>query len=522
MVAETRSGPAPLLLIALDSFDRGLLDRWCAEGVLPNLSRLRAKGTVLNLSGGGLMDEVGSWYTMFSGQPPAVHGYYSGRRLKAGSYDLELISPQELDYVPFWRATTEAGLKAAILEAPEGSTIPDLNGIQLFNFCMHQEEYSRRPMNAVPGELCADIHRLMSDFEILRFDRFERRENYYRRQFRKNLHRLAGRNDMFRMWLDRQRYDLTIIGFAECHDAAHLLWPFHQRAGKRNAVDWGEGGPVREIYRAIDREIGEYLALYGPDCNVIVTSAYGIKSQYPCSVLGERLLQLLGYQVMRMQAARLSSPLSLLRAILPEPLRRRGSAWLPLDVQMKLDNERFSNGIDFRRSRAFNLTGVFSNWIRVNLVGREPLGMVQPGKEYEDLLDEIEHEFRQLTDPVSGEQPVSAVLRSSLGSKHDPLTSSLPDLYVHWRASDRFIDRLSHPAGELRQERPNFYRNSYHRLPGFAIVAGPGIGTGEEKHCSYLDFAPTCMMLLGLPADPAMPGTAVSLPGPEGRNVLTP
>jgi len=506
-------GPLPLIVFALDSFDLNLLDRWCAEGVLPNLARLKESGTCLVLEGGGVFDEVGSWATLYCGQSPLTHGYYSGRRLRPGSYEIELITPQDLDYQPFWQPLVASGRAAAILEPPEGRMLDGLSGVQLLNLCQHQEEYCRRPCSVEPAELMGDIARLMPKHEVLRFDRFERRTTYYRRQFRKNLDMLASRNRLFRNWLRRQSYEFVIIGFGEAHDAAHMLWPWHQRALRGETIAWGGGDPVRVLYRAIDDEIGKYLTLFGPRCNVVIASAYGMKSEFPGSVLGESLLQMLGYQVMNRQLTDWSSPLSVARRFLPEPLRRRLSSWLPLDTQIKLANDSFTNGIDFRRSRAFNLPGVYSNWIRVNLAGREPLGIVQAGPEYEQLLDEIEHEFWQLRDPHSGEKAVSAVLRTAAGKGADPLSSSLPDLYVHWRACDHLVERLIHPAGEVMQPKPNFYRDSYHRLPGFAIVTGPGIEKGRQGHCDYLDFAPSCMSLMGLPIEPAMQGGSVFLPG---------
>ena len=72
-----QSHPMPLIVFALDSFDLSLLDRWCAEGVLPNLARLRESGTCLVLEGGGVFDEVGSWATLYCGQPPL--GYWALR-----------------------------------------------------------------------------------------------------------------------------------------------------------------------------------------------------------------------------------------------------------------------------------------------------------------------------------------------------------------------------------------------------------------------------------------------------------
>jgi hypothetical protein len=69
----------------------------------------------------------------------------------------------------------------------------------------------------------------------------------------------------------------------------------------------------------------------------------------------------------------------------------------------------------------------------------------------------------------------------------------LPDLCVHWKSSRHFLERAIHPKGEVTQRRPLFFRDSYHRAPGFAAFRGPAIEPGWLEESSILDVAPTLL-----------------------------
>ncbi len=51
-------------------------------------------------------------------------------------------------------------------------------------------------------------------------------------------------------------------------------------------------------------------------------------------------------------------------------------------------------------------------FIKVNLKGREPQGTVEPGQEYEEVLNEISKRLSSLKDPQTGAPLVSRILRN--------------------------------------------------------------------------------------------------------------
>ena len=65
--------------------------------------------------------------------------------------------------------------------------------------------------------------------------------------------------------------------------------------------------------------------------------------------------------------------------------------------------------VDWSRTRAYAL-GL--NGLYVNLKGREKDGIVEPGEEYQALLDELEEEMLAMHDPRTDKNPVSLVVQT--------------------------------------------------------------------------------------------------------------
>jgi predicted AlkP superfamily phosphohydrolase/phosphomutase len=498
-------GKGPIVVYALDSADVDLLERWIAEGSLPHIAELWRNSARRRIGGPGYWDEIGTWITAYSGVPATRHGYYSARRLRPGTYDMEVVPLTAARARPCWESVQDPHFRALILEPVESFPSPDTAGVQLYNLTVHQEAYAVAPVIAIPDPVEAQTRRIYGKRRIPPFDRFHEPLRFYQQQLEINLDMLRRKGRLFRDLIGRNEFDLLVTGI-NLHDIVHELWPFQEGRNDPRDPEGRLAHGVRLFYEAADREIGEIQKLLPAGSTEVLLSMYGIKDQFPTQELSTRLMELLGYHVPPPRNGRSWSPLGIARRLLPEPWRFKLSQGLSDRWQQALLRSAFPQSMDFRRSRAFVLpTSLFSTHIRVNLKGREPTGCVAPGRDYEGLLDEIETEFRSVIDPMTGESAVAAVLRTANAFIDGP-SELLPDLYVHWKSSRHFIERAIHPKGEITQRRPRFFRDSYHRAPGFAAFKGPGIEPGWFEESSILDIAPTLMGLLGEPPSASMPG----------------
>lgn len=492
------------VLYVVDSANLDLVERWIAEGHLPNIAALWQSSLTAQVGGPAYFDEIGSWLSAYSGIPSTHHGYYSARYLVPGTYRLERRTLASAPAPPFW-TRLPSGARALILEPIEAYAIEGLTGDQMFNLTAHQEAYAAEPFQALPEAFGRDVLREFGDPPKLRFDKFEEPLEYYRGQAQVYRDVLERRGKLFEKLIRRGGYDAAVVGFPETHDAAHILWHFFDgRAPDRDPK--GElAGELLAMYCGVDREIGRIQTAVPPGSTVCLLSTYGMKDQYPTVELAEQLMTLAGFT--RKVPAGPSSwkPLDIARRLVPEPIRHRISQHLPNDVQQSLLASNFAGGIDWSQTRAVALpTSLFSSHIRVNLKGREPDGIVEPGAAYNALLDEIEAEFRKLIDPKTDRPAVAAVLRTANVHIDGP-SHLLPDLYVHWRSARHFLDRAIHPLGEITQRKHQFHRSSYHQRPGFMALAGPGIAPARmEREIALEDIAPTFRDILGCPAQPGV------------------
>lgn len=89
---------------------------------------------------------------------------------------------------------------------------------------------------------------------------------------------------------------------------------------------------------------------------------------------------------------------------------------------------------DWSRTRCFALPSETGGLVRINLAGREPQGIVEPGAAYEDLCAELAERLTCVTDLETGEPIVARIhLIDRLVPADAPFRPYLPDLAVEWR-----------------------------------------------------------------------------------------
>ena len=138
--------------------------------------------------------------------------------------------------------------------------------------------------------------------------------------------------------------------------------------------------------------------------------------------------------------------------------------------------------------------------MRINLVGREPHGLVQPGQEYEELIEHLIEEFHQLVDGRSGKPMVAEVIRSrdlDLGGSVD----DWPDLIVRWALTSS-VSIESPTVGSVHPVYSSRKGEHDVEMTGFFFATGPEVLPGVLDHPAKMeDFAPTIASLLGMSLD---------------------
>jgi predicted AlkP superfamily phosphohydrolase/phosphomutase len=303
--------------------------------------------------------------------------------------------------------------------------------------------------------------------------------------------------------LARERWDLFLIVFGATHRGGHYLWDLSQIDRSRLASHEKHRleHALAEVYRAADRAVARVLAVAPPDARTLVFAVHGMG---PNTTWADRVPEML----QRIQSGGAATgpkrgALFTLKQLLPWPLVRLVTSRLPPSVQGSLVKLWSQRMFDWTRTRAFPVPMDHAGYVRINLRGREPQGLVEPGAEYEALCTELTEGFLSFHDRDSGKPIVRHVHRlEDLAPSGEPGRDRLPDLVIEWGDVSPIESPgiVSQRYGELRWTPPDRLpsgRAGNHRSDGWFVAAGDDIEPGRMEGHSILDLVPTLCAWLG-------------------------
>jgi predicted AlkP superfamily phosphohydrolase/phosphomutase len=184
----------------------------------------------------------------------------------------------------------------------------------------------------------------------------------------------------------------------------------------------------------------------------------------------------------------------------PQPIKRLANRYvLPPRVRESFMLAKALSGIDFSRTQAFALPTDLQGFIRLNLRGREPAGIV-PACSYDTLCDTIEQELHALRHSSTGAKVVKAVFRPRTLYKDADNLDHLPDLCVLWQNTHAVSAVCSPRYGSFSVHKNHPERSGNHRLEGFFFAAGPDIDPTVQHYRGQLyDIPATVFRLLHKP-----------------------
>lgn len=481
-----------VVFLGIDSAEPALLRRWMASGDLPVLSELSRRSTW-----GATTTPIGFgngvlWPSIFTGVNPARHGRMWFQQMLPGTYKiLAFRDDGDFGAPPLWEAYSEAGKRCAIVDVVRAPLSVRLNGIQICDWFTHDRN---SPPRSHPSSLINEVTTEFGD------DPFGGRceapgssPEACKRLTGGLVARVRSKTAFVRKLLKERRWDYLMAVFAEPHDIGHLCWHLHDPADSKHdpALRAAVGDPIKDVYVAIDEAIGELLQHIDASTSVVVFSGPGMQTFASASHLLDRIL------------ARLEGNPAGRRALIRHRLRSLYIDSVPNAVRERM--KALSGGIgaamresEAGRRRFFAMPNNDEyGSIRINLIGREPHGMVRPGAEYDQVCARLEHDLSSITDVETGRPIVGRVVRVRDHYQGEYL-DRLPDLIVIWDLQGPVEAVRSPQIGEIRGRHPTT-RTGDHSDRCLFFAAGPDIPAAEVKQpIDYLDLAATIPALLGV------------------------
>ena len=491
-----------VLIAALDGVGLDLLRPWLEDGVLPNLRQLMERGVHGHLATVMPPVTAPAWTSFMTGKNPGKHGVYEFLLRESNSFDEIPVNSLRRDGLTLWDLLGRAGHRAIVVNVPVTYPPQPVNGVLISGFLTPRQ---RRDFTYPPGLL----------------DEIEHAVGPYRLHL--NVPYQPGKVDVF---LDELldvldyksrvlnylmgRYDWDFMMFHVLgtdrlqHELGHVLDPDHPAHNKQEAGQYRKR--IVAYFRRVDEELGRLVEAAGPQTTVLVMSDHGSGSIYKFMSFNVWLLRQ-GFLRLKRDPVTLVQRLIYELGITPE-------VGYQIAARLGWGGTRLSVDLD-ERSRLLNLIGrvflSFKNvdWTRtlayskgnygqifINLKGREPFGVVEPGDEREQVCQEIIGRLREIRDPSTGEVIIGQVFRGE-ELYQGKYVSQAPDIL--------FLPRDMHykALGTLAFMSNRFLRDSYglsgdHRMNGLFICAGPSINQGQiVEGARIIDVAPTLLYLMG-------------------------
>jgi predicted AlkP superfamily phosphohydrolase/phosphomutase len=493
-----------ILVIGLDGVPLELIQRWAQGGYLPNLKSLMSTGAVGKLRSTVPPTSGPSWSTFVTGMNPGKTGIYDFLYRREGTYDFPPVNASLRGGKTIWRYLSEAGYRVGVLNLPMSYPVEQVNGFVVSGW---MTPYAAADYTH-PPELAAELEREIGNYRIYPTETFaeNRRESFMRASY--ELLEMRTRTAVH--LAQTREWDLFVAVFFDTDRILHQLWhyltPDHPWRTDREDRE----GVVRAYFEKVDDSIGQLLALAGKETLVMVLSDHGMGQANNFIVLNNWLLET-GLLNLKRDPVTLAKTFMFRRGFTLRNVHQLADrlglarqaeyvAGYFVDHLLKLAFLSFLD-VDWSQSRAYSF-GRHLGSIYVNLKGREPQGIVEPGAEYEAVRDEIERQAYGFRDERTGRLLIGQVLRREEVFS-GPYLDRAPDLILRPKEpSDIFFGLAD--FGHRKTVAQVYRYSGMHRDDGLLIVKGPGVRPGGKiEGAAIQDMAPTILHTMGLsvPAD---------------------
>lgn len=491
-----------VLVIGLDGATLDLIQPWAAAGHLPHLAQFLEEG-----SSGRLLSTIppvspAAWSSFMTGKNPGKHGVFDFTVRDFRSYDMRVaLRPSEPS---LWGMLSAQGRRVCVINVPQTYPPEAVNGYLVTGLGTPSGRIFTYPAE-LTRVLRKENYRLSTDTLLHRDGAAAFIEDVYQVAEKTT-------NTALRL-MSQLDWDFSMIVLRLTDEIPHYFWhwmdeshPAHRPSGAlyREAV--------LRCYQKADELVGKLVtAVADEETTVLVMSDHGFGPLYKDVYLNEWLRQqefltLRPRLTPQVLFTRFLQQVGLTRTRVGHALARRRLHWLRGALRDGLgvwaDFFPQDNGfhaaelVDWERTQAYSVG--YIGQIYVNLIGRDPQGVIAPGKEYEQLRKELIQRLLEMVDPEDGQRVVDQVLRKEEIYSGQFLPEA-PDLVVLMRGLS-YITRQSYEFADRHQvfSAPPTQETGGHRLEGMLLASGTRIAKNTRiENARIEDLMPTILHLLG-------------------------
>ncbi len=499
-----------LLVIGLDGASFDLLDPWIESGELPNLYKLKKEGSSGNLQTVPNLHSAAAWTSMVTGKNPGKHGiFFFVERDKEFNY--KFFSGADRKSEAIWKILSENGKKIGVVNVPMTFPAEAVNGIFVSGLDAPSIKNKR---SIFPLDLVERYKILRENYDLVPSVDDLLRKGRPDIAVEKWLKIASFRADFCKQLFQDYSFDFFMVTFVLTDWANHNLWKYNDKDYPLFNKKLGEefGHLMLKTYKKIDSLVGELIDSSGPDTNVFIVSDHGAGGHQLASFYLFDWLVKNNFVSLKKDTGHKNTSSMLYKSLL-NPIRKLIPVKLKNSILGKYPSlsvfirhtrkaeQSVFKFIDWSKTKAYTEFKYHNIWI--NLKGRQKYGIVSPGKEYDELCENLKIKLLDWKEELTGKKVVERVFHKS-ELYEGSFAHRAPDLQIWWN-DDVVIspEEGKKISPKLRKRIENEWSGD-HRRNGIFMACGPQIKKGLMlNNLSIYDVAPTFLYLLdcALPQD---------------------
>jgi predicted AlkP superfamily phosphohydrolase/phosphomutase len=481
-----------VMVIGLDGASFNFIGHFCRTGIMPNLYRFWQKSCSGELVSAYPPVTPAAWVTFMTGKLAGKHHVLDFEQFRFGDNSLRYNSAADIQADSLWAIISGHKRKVAVVNVPMTYPPEPVNGILIagFNVPNQSSQYT------YPTAFKDDLLKCVPDYlNHAPKPHHVRNNSVFESTMKEYMRTIDDYHQAVNLVDEKLDWDFLMVVFPHT-DIGHRMWPYMNPESSHLYPERRDR--VAQIFTKLDRTLGDLFNLAKErSAEVIIMSDHGHGTTQGW-VRANKLLQKWGYITM------------------DNPLR-----WLGKRIYREYQKVRYKDkysrparyideklGIDWSKTKAVVCHAVMWGHLYLNVRGRQPNGIVEPGEQYNAIRQDLIERFLAATDPHTGEKLFTDVIKPETVYGPSETPWGHPDLLLVPPEGMRVNKRIRQ-SWLVKRTVPEQAEGT-HLLKGLWMAAGPQIKSNTQFGANIQDLAPTILALMGLPVPDDMDGKVLT------------
>jgi len=514
--------PEKVLVVGLDGATWWLLERLMQDGAMPALTKLIENGVRGDLASTHPPLSPVAWTSLATGILPGKHrifGFFDPRythvRAPRLGQTTRPVSAEGIGAPTLYQYLNHQGQTTGLLMVPVTHPPQPLQGYVVGDGILTPNEQSDY---TYPSTLKEKVLAAVPKFRVRPYEYLRERL-----EFIDETTYFVEQQGRAACWLmENYPTDFTMVVFTATDVIQHYFWKYMDPTlSPYTTREGNEARPkLRRFYNLIDRLLADLVTQAGPRAVIILVSDHGFTSakrvfyvnrwlyeqgllSFDKSSEGRLRERLVKHGLTQERLFGLLKKLDILN--LRQRLRGRDHLGAGIAVRKGIQ-DALAPKVDWTRTRAY-AGNMGEPYVYINLEGRDPGGIVKPGKEYEQLCSLLCSKLAELHDPATGQCVVRKAYRAA-ELYPGPYAHEAPDIIVDFHDASLITSDSVQVSTTFQDDQT--YRG-VHDPNGILLLHGPGVQKGRQiENTRIIDVMPTVLHLLGAPLPEGLDGRVLT------------